>query len=377
MDHPSFVVWADLSDDELRRQGRSLRTAARRTTVDIVAHLAEVERRELHLTDGYGSLFEYARTALGLAEEEAYSRSTAGHCAVRYPVILELMASGALHLTSVRLLARYLSPENHLRVLSEACGKTRREVEVLIAALQPRPDVPTQVRRVAAPPQVVLATPSTNAAPEPVPASGRESTAGATPTPPRPTAVTPLAPERYRFQTTIGGATLEKLRLAQDLLSHSVARGDDDAVLERALDALLARLLREKFAITNRAASRERATGEHSRHVPARVKRAVYLRDLGRCAHVGTNERRCEQRGLLQFHHLKPWMAGGETTVENVELRCRAHNLHEARRFYDRGDDVGAVAVNPDRVSTRAAASPRGSSHPHGEGRPSPYPPRP
>jgi hypothetical protein len=78
-----------------------------------------------------------------------------------------------------------------------------------------------------------------------------EPAPSAAPTP-RPTVIAPLAPERYRFQTTIGGTTLEKLRLAQDLLSHSIARGDDDAVLQRALDALLVRLLREKFAITDR-----------------------------------------------------------------------------------------------------------------------------
>jgi 5-methylcytosine-specific restriction endonuclease McrA len=118
-------------------------------------------------------------------------------------------------------------------------------------------------------------------------------------------------------------------------LSHSVPRGDDDAILERALDALIVRLVREKFAITERPVKRERETGEHSRHVPGGVKRAVYLRDLGRCAHVGPTGRRCDQRSLLQFHHLKPWMAGGETTVENVQLRCRAHNLQEERRFFD------------------------------------------
>ena len=48
-----------------------MREQVRRLAVDVVAHLAEVARRELHLTDGYGSLFEYARTGLGLAEEEA------------------------------------------------------------------------------------------------------------------------------------------------------------------------------------------------------------------------------------------------------------------------------------------------------------------
>jgi hypothetical protein len=96
------------------------------------------------------------------------------------------------------------------------------------------------------------------------------------------------------------------------------------------------------------------------------VKRAVYLRDLGRCAHVGPNGRRCEARAFLQFHHLKPWMAGGETTLENVELRCRSHNLYEARRFYDRGPDASEPAVNPgSRHHLGAAGQSNELRHPH------------
>jgi hypothetical protein len=322
------VEWERLTDEDLRRGARTLRGRGHALTVELVAHLAEVERRELHLADGYGSLFDYARSVLGLAEEEAYSRCSAAHHSRRYPLILELMESGALHLTSVRLLGRHLSDENHRSVLIEACGKSKREVELMVAALAPRPDVPTLVRRVP-----VMALP----APGPAVATPvAKVPAAPTPPPAPPTVVAPLTPERYLFRTTIAGTTLAKFRLAQDLLSHSVAHGDDDAVLERALDALLEKLVRLKFAVTDRPAAGVRATGEHSRHVPARVKRAVYQRDLGRCAHVGPDGRRCEIRAQPEFHHVKPWMAGGETTIENIQLRCHAHNAYEARRFYDR-----------------------------------------
>ena len=58
----------------------------------------------------------------------------------------------------------------------------------------------------------------------------------------------PLAPDRYRVQLTIGGETLEKLRLAKDMLRHAIPSGDDAAVFDRALTALLADLARKKFA---------------------------------------------------------------------------------------------------------------------------------
>ena len=74
-----------------------------------------------------------------------------------------------------------------------------------------------------------------------------------------------------------------------------------------------------------------------SRHIPAAVRRDVWRRDAGRCAFVGA-EGRCGETAFLEFHHVEPYAAGGEASVENIELRCRAHNLYEARLFF--GADV-------------------------------------
>jgi 5-methylcytosine-specific restriction endonuclease McrA len=63
------------------------------------------------------------------------------------------------------------------------------------------------------------------------------------------------------------------------------------------------------------------------------VKREVWKRDGGQCAFVGTHGR-CTERGFLEFHHIRPFAVGGEATVENVELRCRAHNVHEAEQYF-------------------------------------------
>jgi hypothetical protein len=31
---------------------------------------------------------------------------------------------------------------------------------------------------------------------------------------------------------------------------------------------------------------------------------------------------------------VRPYADGGETTVENIELRCRAHNAYEAEQYF-------------------------------------------
>jgi len=154
--------------------------------------------------------------------------------------------------------------------------------------------------------------------------------------------VAPLSPGRYRLQVTLDEATVEKLRLAKDMLRHSLPSGDDAAVLDRALTALLTELARKKFGATEKPrGSRKPSNG--SRHIPAEVRRAVWVRDLGRCAFVGKSGRRCNERAFVEFHPAKPWAVGGEATVENIELRCKRHNDHEARVFFDRGSEKGAL----------------------------------
>jgi hypothetical protein len=154
--------------------------------------------------------------------------------------------------------------------------------------------------------------------------------------PPARAVVRPLAPERYEIRFTASGEMREKLRVAQDLLGHAIPSGDIAQVFERALTLLVADLSRKKFAATKRP-RRSRGQSDESRNIPAEVKRAVAARDQCRCAFVTPNGRRCEERRFLEFHHVVPYAAGGLPTVENIELRCRAHNGHEVERFYGPG----------------------------------------
>ena len=92
-------------------------------------------------------------------------------------------------------------------------------------------------------------------------------------------------------------------------------------------------LTKQKLAATDRPrASRPLTPG--SRQIPAAVKRAVWARDGGRCAFVSQQGRRCTERGRLEFHHVRPYAAGGPATVENIQLRCRAHNGYEAAQVF-------------------------------------------
>jgi hypothetical protein len=115
-------------------------------------------------------------------------------------------------LTSVRLLGRHLTPENHQTVLARARGQSRPRIEALVAELAPQPDVPPSVRKL----------PTFTALPH-VPASSAsgiplEPTPVTAPSPAEfvPTSrpiVRARAPERYRVQFTIGQDTHARLRV--------------------------------------------------------------------------------------------------------------------------------------------------------------------
>ena len=304
---------------------------------ELVAHLGELETRDVYLRAGHGSLFAYCREVLALSEADAYNRIEVARTARLFPVILEMLEGGSVNLTTVRLLAPHLTHDNHRGVLESARGKRKAIVEEIVARLAPHPDVAPSIRRLP-PPRPFAWRPV-----EPPPPVGARQAWPSAPSPPLPAPfprgsaiVAPLSPDRYRVQVTIGGDTLEKLRLAKDLLRHAIPSGDDAAVLDRALTALLMDLARKKFAAAE-APRPSRGATPGSRHIPAEVKRAVYVRDLGRGVFVGTNGRRCGERAFVEFHHVHPYAAGGEATVGNVQLRCRAHNAYEARAYFGPG----------------------------------------
>jgi 5-methylcytosine-specific restriction endonuclease McrA len=132
-------------------------------------------------------------------------------------------------------------------------------------------------------------------------------------------------PERFPLKVALRRETHEKLRLAQDLLAHVVPSGDIAEVLDRALDTLIRRLEKQKYAVTDRARRSHRGP-RTSRGVPAEVRRAVLERDGGRCTFVAENGKRCLSRRRLEFDHIQPVSRGGRSTVANIRLLCRAHN---------------------------------------------------
>ncbi len=159
---------------------------------------------------------------------------------------------------------------------------------------------------------------------------------------------TPLSPRRYKLQVTIGETTRGKLQELQALLSHQIPNGDPAEILDRALDALLVQARKKKAALTDRPrATREKK--KRNRGIPASVRREVFERDEGCCTFVDARGRRCGSKWRIEFHHVAPYSRGGTHDLNNITLRCRAHNQYEAEL------DFGAPFMESRRTGARAS----------------------
>ena len=310
-------------------------------TAETLAYIAVADERKLYLSAAYSCMYKYCLGELHMSEDAAFKRIQAARVAREFPAIFDAVASGRLHLSAVGLLAPHLTRENAAGLIGAATHKSKAQIETLLAERFPRPDVPALVMAIApagvtsqerrghacettaplAPAQVNVI--DVQRAPAPVPQVAP------------PAKVTPLAPQRFALQVTIGQGTHDKLRRAKELLAHAVPSGDVAEVLDRALDALIVTLERRQCAATERP--RARRSAAKGRCIPAEVKREVTRRDGGRCTFVSESGRRCEERGHMEYDHVKPVARGGRSTVDNLQLRCRAHNQHEADRVFGRG----------------------------------------
>ena len=111
---------SQLSDHDILARVHGAVQAERHATANLIALLVELDTRRLYLGEGFSSLFTYCTQALHLSEHAAYNRIETARTVRRFPVILDLVESGAVTLTAVRLLAPHLTDANHRELLERA-----------------------------------------------------------------------------------------------------------------------------------------------------------------------------------------------------------------------------------------------------------------
>jgi HNH endonuclease len=314
-----------ISDTELLARMPSLVHKERGAIAEVLEHLIEIDRRRLYLDEACTSLTSYCIERLGYSEDEASKRVRVARLAGRFPELLEELRASAIHLTGLFLLASHLTPENYATLMPGARGKTRKEIEELLAAHFPKPDVPD--RLVPVPEQVGV--PALSGPGQGGPATCPRTGPAQAPSPGR---VEPRSASSFAVQFTASTELRDKIERARELLSHALGTNELAPLFERALDALIERETKRRFGAGK--PRKRRALRLGSRHIPVELALAVWERDGNQCTHVDAQGRRCSARRFLTIEHRDPYARGGPPTLDNLCLLCKAHNLASARKVF-------------------------------------------
>ncbi len=292
-------ILRNLSNDQLAQQVRALSTQKHVLDAELLLHLSEMDWRQSYREQACSSLFGFCVSRLGFSEDAAYKRVGVARMLREYPLVFELLSEGTIHLAALMLIKPHLTQENHREWLTATTGKSKREVEKLVATHCPKPDVATRVRRLpqadsgaprlaafdsgqsapmaqeAAPPfgsvEPIADVPLSHARSAQILGSAApmrdESSALASYSVP-PVAlllsatetssvssskssvrarIEPLSCHSYRVVFTASERLKQKMDRARALVSHAVSPADLPALIERALDLLIERTERRRF----------------------------------------------------------------------------------------------------------------------------------
>lgn len=229
------------SDEELTERLTRASGVESRVAAVLVAHLGEFDERRLWAGLGYPSLFSYCVSKLGMSEQAAYKRIAAGRAARRHPVVLERLCEGRVHLSAVAVLAPHLTDQNAADLLDLAEGKSKFELERIVAALAPEPDRRDVVRRLprgsgAGTPSLDFAPGNASSPPESAPAPAAPPPALPAPSRQR---VRPLSPGRVSFSFTGSERLHRKLERVKELRWHCDPKGRLERLIEDLADFYL------------------------------------------------------------------------------------------------------------------------------------------
>jgi hypothetical protein len=190
---------------DLKRDTEDLIKRERLATVDLLWHLAALDRRWVEVESVYPSLYVYCTRRLGLSEGASYRRIHAARAMADYPIIGEQLESGKVHLSAISMIAPHLTETNCAELLDKVAGKTKREIEIVVATLAPKGDSKDVIVRLHSPQEDLEIR----------------------------------SAERVRFAFCADHGFLKRFDRARDLLWHKFPEGRLEDIFDDAIEALL------------------------------------------------------------------------------------------------------------------------------------------
>ena len=296
----------NISDSELLSATRRLVQEERRLTLEILHHLREIDRRRLYAELKFSSLFDYCVKELGYAGGSAQRRIDSMRLLRELPEIEERIEAGTLNLSLISQACKFFrheevrSPEAKREVIEAITDKSCREAEreLVSRAKEPAKLIPEKVRQISA--------------------------------------------SHSELKLVVDQELLDQLEELKGLLGHQIPGASLTDLIRYSASLALKkhRVKPPKHPLPTPAvesptkpesAPLAKSPERHPRKPTAEMRRQVWHRDGGRCTYSNPQTgQRCGSTYALEPDHRVPYAQGGPTTVENLRLRCRAHNQYAA-----------------------------------------------
>lgn len=123
----------DLDNQTLLIDISNLVKKEKRTTLEILEYLTEIDERRLFLSEGYASLYDFCIRYLNYSEGEALRRIHASRATAKVEEVKQLLHDNELSLTGLSLIAPHIKKENAATLLPAVKNKTKLEIKKIIA----------------------------------------------------------------------------------------------------------------------------------------------------------------------------------------------------------------------------------------------------
>lgn len=292
----------------------------------ILEHIKEVARREMHLLRGYPNLKEYLKTEFGYSDTAARRRMEAAILMMEVPALAFKISEGTIHLTQIGELARAInekelgspervSTETKNELVETISGKTTRETQRDLAQALDIKLKEYEIQRV-------------------------------------------QKDESVRMEITISKELNEKLQACRDLASQKLQQERKVQSLASVIEVLADLYLRYRdtgtlkgsctptkelenvvggetnLKSTPRELNTQRAELKpmENKTITPKTLRFIRQRDQSCRYHDPKSGRICGSTRNLQVDHKVSRWAGGENSMDNLQLFCASHNRFKFRK---------------------------------------------
>lgn len=282
----------------LHERAKRVARAYRNAESTLIEILQELDESGGYRWLGCKSLFEYTTRELGMSESVSYNLIAVARKGKQVPELIALLKEQKITLSAARMITPVLEPENKTALLQAAAALPKRQLEKMVATIDPRLTVQERISY--------------------------------------------ASKDRLELKTGISERLSEDLERAREIVSSRLQKkANIEETLEVLVELFLSKedpLRKAARAASKSAPSRPAASSKPtdfseaaplappSRDIPAAIKHQVVLRDRNQCTLSQPDGSRCPERKWLEIHHLVPLSRGGPTSVENLATICRSHH---------------------------------------------------